>query len=33
MPAISNAVYNATGVRLTEGPFTPEKFLKTSGRI
>ena len=27
MPAISNAVYNATGVRLTDAPFTPDKVL------
>jgi probable selenate reductase molybdenum-binding subunit len=33
MPAISNAIYNATGVRLTEGPFTPEKVLKALGKI
>jgi len=33
LPAISNAVYNATGVRLTEGPFTPEKVLKSLGKI
>jgi putative selenate reductase molybdopterin-binding subunit len=28
LPAISNAIYNATGVRIKEGPFTPEKILK-----
>jgi len=28
LPVISNAVYDAIGVRLTEGPFTPEKVLK-----
>ncbi|MGM0598114.1 MAG: aldehyde oxidase, partial [Myxococcota bacterium] len=27
LPAISNAIYNATGVRIKEGPFTPEKIL------
>ncbi len=27
-PAIANAVFNATGVRLRELPFTPEKVLK-----
>jgi CO/xanthine dehydrogenase Mo-binding subunit len=26
-PAIANAVYNATGVRITELPITPEKIL------
>ncbi|MEM3342551.1 MAG: molybdopterin cofactor-binding domain-containing protein [Thermoplasmata archaeon] len=28
LPAISNAIYDAVGIRLTEGPFTPEKVLK-----
>lgn len=28
LPAISNAVYNATGIRLTDAPFTPDKVLK-----
>lgn len=28
MPAISNAIYNATGVRLTDAPFTPDRVLK-----
>ncbi|MEM3402476.1 MAG: molybdopterin cofactor-binding domain-containing protein [Candidatus Hadarchaeales archaeon] len=28
LPAISNAIYNAVGVRLYEPPFTPEKVLK-----
>lgn len=28
LPAISNAIYNATGVRLTDAPFTPEKVLE-----
>jgi len=27
-PAIGNAIYNATGARLNEFPFTPEKVLK-----
>ena len=26
-PAIANAIYNATGARLYEFPFTPEKVL------
>jgi len=28
-PAISNAVFNATGVRMTEIPITPERFFAT----
>lgn len=28
MPAISNAIYDAIGVRLTDPPFTPEKILR-----
>lgn len=28
LPAISNAIYNAIKVRLTEAPFTPDKVLK-----
>ena len=28
LPAISNAIFNATGARITEGPFTPERVLK-----
>jgi CO/xanthine dehydrogenase Mo-binding subunit len=28
MPCVANAVYNATGVRITELPLTPEKVLK-----
>ena len=28
LPAISNAIYHAVGVRLREGPFTPEKVLR-----
>ncbi len=27
LPAIANAIFNATGARLTEGPFTPERVL------
>ena len=27
LPAISNAIFNATGARLTEGPFTSERVL------
>ena len=26
--AIANAIYNATGIRIKEGPITPEKILK-----
>jgi putative selenate reductase molybdopterin-binding subunit len=28
MPAIANAVYRATGVRITDLPVTPEKVLR-----
>jgi CO/xanthine dehydrogenase Mo-binding subunit len=28
MPAVGNAVYNATGVRITDLPITPEKVLR-----
>lgn len=28
MPAIGNAVYRATGVRVTDLPITPEKLLR-----
>jgi CO/xanthine dehydrogenase Mo-binding subunit len=28
MPAIANAIYNATGVRVTDLPVTPEKVLR-----
>jgi CO/xanthine dehydrogenase Mo-binding subunit len=28
LPAISNAIYNAVGVRMYESPFTPEKVLR-----
>lgn len=27
LPAISNAIYHATGKRITEGPFTPDRVL------
>jgi len=27
-PAVANAVYNATGVRITELPITAEKILR-----
>jgi CO/xanthine dehydrogenase Mo-binding subunit len=27
MPAISNAIYNATGIRLKDAPFTPDRVL------
>ena len=27
-PVFANAIYNATGARLREFPFTPEKVLK-----
>ena len=27
-PAIANAIYNATGVRIMDLPITPEKILK-----
>ena len=27
LPAISNAIFNATGARMTKGPFTPERVL------
>lgn len=32
-PAISNAIYNAVGIRLRELPFTPEKVLRAMGKI
>lgn len=32
-PAISNAIYNAIGVRVTELPITPEKILKALGKL
>jgi CO/xanthine dehydrogenase Mo-binding subunit len=28
MPAIANAVFDATGVRITDPPITPEKVLR-----
>jgi CO/xanthine dehydrogenase Mo-binding subunit len=28
MPAVGNAVYHATGVRITDLPITPEKVLR-----
>lgn len=31
--AISNAIYNAVGVRITDTPFTPEKILKALEKI
>ena len=31
--AVSNAIYNAIGVRLKETPFTPDKILKALGKI
>ncbi len=33
LPAISNAIFNATGARLTEGPFTAERVLKAIRRL
>ncbi len=32
-PAISNAIYNACGIRLTDFPFTPEQVLRKLGKI
>ena len=32
-PAICNAIYDATGARLTESPFTPERVLRALGRV
>jgi putative selenate reductase molybdopterin-binding subunit len=32
-PAIANAVYNATGVRIRDLPITPEKILKELKKI
>jgi len=31
-PAVANAVFNATGVRITELPITPDKVLKLGGQ-
>jgi len=33
IPAISNASYDAVGVRLTQAPFTPEKILRALGKM
>ena len=30
--AIANAIYNAIGVRIKEGPITPDRILKALGR-
>jgi CO/xanthine dehydrogenase Mo-binding subunit len=32
-PAIANAVYDAIGVRITELPITPEKILRSLGKL
>ena len=32
-PAISNAIFNAVGIRMTDFPFTPENILKKLGKI
>ena len=32
-PAIANAVYRATGARMTEAPITPAKILQATGVI
>ena len=32
LPAISNAIYNAVGVRLYESPFTPDKIQALKGK-
>lgn len=32
-PALSNAIYDALGIRMTDFPFTPEKILKKLGKI
>lgn len=32
LPAIANAIFNATGARLTRGPFTPERVLNAIRR-
>jgi len=31
-PAIANAIYNATGIRVTELPITPEKLFVLQGK-
>jgi CO/xanthine dehydrogenase Mo-binding subunit len=33
VPAIANAIYDATGVLLTEAPFTPERVLRALGKL
>jgi len=33
LPAFSNAIYNAIGIRLLESPFTPERILAGLGKI
>ncbi len=33
LPAISNAIFNATGARMTKGPFTPERVLRAIKNI
>ena len=33
LPAISNAIYNATGVRLREGPFTAERIWRALQKL
>lgn len=33
LPAIANAIYDAIGVRIFDGPYTPEKILKALGKI
>jgi nicotinate dehydrogenase subunit B len=32
LPAVANAIYTATGARVREVPFTPERILKAKGR-
>jgi len=33
VPAVANAIYNATGARLTRAPFTPEQVLAALNRL
>lgn len=33
LAVVSNAIYNAIGVRMKESPFTPDKILKALGKI